>query len=378
MAKRPQTTSWEDTLLAHHAVASHLPKSLSHVVSIFCDFEPWKILAGKGAGEAKGLAPWEKDPAELLKYNAQDVVGTALAWQRIQPDLASERHVYESDTRIALMCGRMAQIGIGFDASKQKELSQRLRARKRGLLGEMRRVVGDPSWHPAKLTDVRAALFEQMGAPLLKPTATGLASTNNETLEYLRVLENDAGKLADRILRWRAAGKTLGSYVDNVPVGRDGHVHPDWRLGPVTGRLASWIMTLPRYGDDFETQVRAMYVARPKSFCRTARLIAQIHDAAIFEVAGRLVYFDLSQCEARLAAYFSGDKNLIQACELDIHTENAKIIFSDSPDAAKRLARANEKSTFTDNNVNVLKWKNVLHKHGGCKEERDVSKSIGF
>lgn len=378
----------EDTLIAHHTFASHLPKSLAHVASVYCDARPWKILYGKQAGEEKGMAPWqlvEKGTPEaieqLLKYNASDVRLTALAWRRMQPDLKSERRVYESDKVIAQLCRRMTETGIGFDVEARAELSAHLRARRRGLLGAMRDLVGKRSFHPFRLDELRSALFGKFRAPLLRPTPTGKASTNNETLEWLTSMPTRAGTLADLVLRFRSASKTLGSYVDNVdfvetPGSNIGRVHPPWSLGPVTGRLACWLMTLPRYSDDWEAQVRRMYVADSRS--TTCHLVAQVHDAGILEVEGQLVYYDLSQAEARCAAYWSDDGNLIAACESDIHTENAKVAFSDAPETLKRLARANELSTFVDERGKLLKWKAVASKKGGCKEERDIAKNCGF
>jgi DNA polymerase I-like protein with 3'-5' exonuclease and polymerase domains len=370
---------WEDTLLAHHCFASHLPKSLSHVASVYCNAEPWKILHGKSAGEEKGEAPWDSDDvSNLLLYCSKDVKLDALAWQRMKPDLAPERKVYESDKRMALLCRGMTEVGIGFDTAKRDELASHLRARKRGLLGEMRQLVG-PNFHPARLGDVRRALFVTFRGPMLYPTKTGLASTSNLTLEAVKVLDTRAGHLADLLLRWRACAKTLGSYVENYEPGRDGRIHAQWKLGPVTGRLAGPLMTLPRYGDDWETHVRGMYVAdKSKRRSKRPRIVAQIHDAAIIEFDGQLFYYDLSQCEARLAAYFSGDENLIKACEKDIHTENAKVVFADIPEAMAKLNKAYELSPFLDNHGKPLKWKAVTGKNGGCKDERDITKNCGF
>jgi DNA polymerase I-like protein with 3'-5' exonuclease and polymerase domains len=377
----------EDTLIAHHDFASHLPKSLAHVTSVYCTSRPWKLLAGKGATGEKGLAPWElveKGPEgieELLKYNGSDALLTRLCWDRMQADLKPERHTYESDKRIAQMCRRMTETGIGFDVAARQELSKHLRARKRGLLAAMRDYVGKASFHPVRHNDVRSAIFGRFKAPLLRPTPTGLASTNNETLEWLKAqTELKASHLADLVLRWRATDKTLGSYVDNVDFqeseGGLGRVHPPWKLGPVTGRLSCWLMTLPKYGDDWETHVRRLYVADPRS--KRCRLVAQIHDAAIFEVEGRFVYYDLSQAELRCAAFFSGDEALIEACKSDVHTENAKVVFEGIAETMKRLARANEPSPFLDENGKAKKWKAVTAKQGGCKDERDIAKNCSF
>src|SRR5262249_19573873 len=47
-------------------------------------------------------------------------------------------------------------------------------------------------------------------------------------------------------------------------------------------------------------------------------------------------------------------------------------LFGTMPGAGERLARANEKGP------GGVKWKNLLRADGGCKEERDVTKSAGF
>lgn len=361
----------EDTLIAHHAFAGHLPKSLAHVASVYCDARPWKILAGKDAGGEKGLSPWEAAEkyegykkeeaiARLLAYNAADCQLTALSWQRMQADLESERAVYESDKIIAGMCQRMTEVGIASDEVKRRELAVALCNRKRSLLGRMRHVAGTSNFHPARLSDVRWVLFGKFKAPLLRPTKTGLAGTSNETLEYLKGRNPDsrAGVMADLILRWRDAAKTLGTYVEGgLQAGKDGRVHAPWKLGPVTGRLAGPLMTLPRYGKDIAQQVRGMYGAK-KGYT--------------------LAYYDLSQAEARLAAYFSGDENLIAACEKDVHLENAKIIFSGIPEAAEKLDRGGEFSPFIGKNGKPRKWKEVARGDGGCKDYRDIAKNILF
>lgn len=380
---------WEDTLIAHHVFAGHLPKSLAHVVSVYCDARPWKLLAGKDAGGEKGIGPWEyaekAPPAKkkeaiknLLDYSAADARLTALAWGRMGADLEPELRVYESDKIMALLCQRMTETGIATDEKKRRELSVILRNRKRALLGEMRKLIQTKNFHPARLKDVRWALFTRFKAPLLRPTATGLASTSNETLEYLkgRGADTRAGRMANLILRWREAAKVLSTYVEGEHRAEvDGRVHAPWKLGPVTGRLAGPLMTLPRYGKDPVQQVRGLYIARryPKP-----RIVAQVHDAAIIEAFGTFVYYDLSQAEARLAAYFSGDEALIAACEADIHTENAKIVFQDSPEAVEALVRANELPLHVEKNGKALKWKAVSKDKGGCKEYRDIAKNVGF
>jgi hypothetical protein len=70
--------AWDDTLLAAHVTASHLPKDLAHVVTTCgIDVGPWKLLENRTA-----------DLERLWGYNGQDVLYTALAWPVIKDRIA--------------------------------------------------------------------------------------------------------------------------------------------------------------------------------------------------------------------------------------------------------------------------------------------------
>ena len=393
---------WEDTLLAYHAFASQLPKRLAHLVSTYVDSGPWKILAGKSGGaEEKEIAPWEKGDKALTSYNAADVVLAMLVWQRMQPDLELERKTYENDKRVALMCKRMRKAGIRIDAKKREELSLALKRRQSRLLDELRKLTGKRSFSPYRLNDIRYALFSKFRSRVLRQTPKGLASTGKETLEALSGNDTRAGKLADLLLRYRSAGKTKSTFVDGPDIDRRGYLHPGWKMGPVTGRLACSpysLMNLPRAGKDLEQQVRALYVPSKN---RVATLVAQIHDAAIIDVGGQFVYFDLSQAEARAAAFLSGDENLIKACEKDIHAANARVVFRHSKPittmleidakgklSAMRMAGASDEEILvkagklTQDDLERL-WKAcAADKRGGGfgipVKYRDIAKNCGF
>jgi uracil-DNA glycosylase family 4 len=303
----------EDTLVAHHAFASHLPKSLLQVASVYTDASPWKHAAkGEAKGE-KGL-PHQLTPDELARYNAADVGLTDLSWHRMQADLEDELDVYEIDMRIAQMCANMRISGFPFDVDRARVLGKTLQARKNALLGLMRDLTRMPYFSPSKPDDIRKALFGRFHSPLITPTPTGLASTSRAILEQLRSGEDKAGRLSDLILRWRDAAKTKSTYL-GVFVHEDGRVHENWRIGPVTGRLACRLMTLPRYVPDKHGVVdptdcvRECYVAKP---------------------GYTLVYFDLSQAEMRMAAWLSQDPVFMHACKGDVHAGNARVLFPEA------------------------------------------------
>lgn len=313
----------EDTLVAHHTFASHLPQRLSHVASVFVDASPWKITFKRGGGEEKGLPPEKLSPEDLTRYNAADVRIQAKVWLAMQRDLESERHVYETDKENARLCRGMILAGIGVDLDRRETLRKAILEKEEELLGKMRALLRRPRFHPMQLSEVRRALFTTLRAPLVAadPTGTGLPSTGQRVLERLKESTTRAGRFADLLLQWRGAVKIRSTYLDSQvldPPPRKtptvSRTHFNWRsYGAASGRYSCRIQSCPRAehlkdgGVVLETRVREVYVARPGC---------------------KLVYFDLSQAELRFAAYLSGDKSFIAACESgDVHTATAKLLF---------------------------------------------------
>lgn len=70
---------WDDTLLMSHAIRSHLPKNLGHVVTTYCDVGPWKQLEDRTATLER-----------LWTYNARDCLYTAMAYRAMKPELELE------------------------------------------------------------------------------------------------------------------------------------------------------------------------------------------------------------------------------------------------------------------------------------------------
>lgn len=68
--------AWEDTLLASHALAGHMPKNLAHVVTQHLDVPPWKQLEDRGASIER-----------LWIYNGRDCLYTILVWFELQKAL---------------------------------------------------------------------------------------------------------------------------------------------------------------------------------------------------------------------------------------------------------------------------------------------------
>lgn len=305
-----------DTLLAHHAYASHLPQRLDHVASCYTDSRPWKLLFKGGDEDEKGTTPDKLDGDTLCQYNASDAILTIRAWQRMQGDLEPERHVYEHDRELAAVCREMIRTGIHVDLQRKQLLSAELEARCFSLQVQLREMVNDPGLKPGSHQQVRAHMFGTLGARYVKVTAKGLASTSNETLEGLRMGGNEEhAAFATALLNWRVAAKVKSTYIDAIGGAgnkavhlKNSRAHFNWKpFGTVSGRLSCRFQSVPRYDpSNPESRVREMYTASP---------------------GNELVYFDVSQAEMRLAAYLSNDANFIEACRGDVHANNAKQVF---------------------------------------------------
>jgi DNA polymerase len=209
----------EDTLIAHHTFASHMPQRLSHVASCFVDAGPWKVTfkRGKDGASEKGLPPEKLSGAELCLYNAADARIQALVWLRMQADLESERMIYEVDKENARLCRDMIIRGSGVDLDRRDVLRAAMVEKEARLLEKMRVLLRRPNFHPMQLAEVRRALFTTLRAPLAAadPTDTGLPSTSQKTLERLKESPTRAGRFADMLLQWRGVVKIKGTYIDS-------------------------------------------------------------------------------------------------------------------------------------------------------------------
>jgi len=342
-----ESASWEDTLLAHHAYASHMPQRLDHVVSMYLDAPPWKILSRKPAksDERGAWDPGKLRDEELWSYNAMDAVLTARLWKMptMRKDLHPEKKVYEEDKRLGLLCRGMQERGVAVDQRRREEVRRELLGRQNYYLGALRQQAGFEI-QPTKLDHLRKVLFKVLHGPVLfRSIQTGLPSTSVDTLQALAQTQTAAGKFSRLLLKWREAWKLRSTYVDGIHPERDGRVHPSWRAwGTVSGRLSCREPNLQNLKRG--SIIRSMYVA-PR---------------------GRdLVAFDFKQLEMKIAAYSSGDKNFIAACESeDLHRENALVLFGELPDKDeqpeeyKRLRTIAKSAGFA---VNYLATAETVH-----------------
>ena len=170
-------------------------------------------------------------------------------------------------------------------------------------------------------------LFEKMGIVLKnhKKTSTGAKSTNVKVLEQLR----PDYPIIDKILKYREFQKLLSTYIDNIPkmLDKKDRLHSSFlQTGTTTGRMASHepnLQNIPTKTD----------------------LGRAIRKGFVSEKGFKLVAFDYSQIELRIAALLSGDKKMIKVFKegKDIHTAVAAEVFDVSFEQVNKEMRRKAK-----------------------------------
>ena len=160
---------------------------------------------------------------------------------------------------------------------------------------------------PKQLGEV---IFGKMGMKSgKKKSASGSFSTKVSVLEELE--ENNP--IIKEILSYRELQKLLSTYIDVIPkmVGEDGRLHAKFlQNGTTTGRFSSQDPNLQNLPIKTE-------------------LGKKIRNGFIAEKNYKLLAFDYSQIELRVAAILSGDKKMTQIFHegKDIHTGVASFVF---------------------------------------------------
>jgi DNA polymerase I-like protein with 3'-5' exonuclease and polymerase domains len=143
----------------------------------------------------------------------------------------------------------------------------------------------------------------------MRKTSTGAYSTKEDVLQKLL----GTSPIIDLIMDYRELSKLVSTYIDKLPtvIEKDGRIHPRFvQTGAATGRMSCQdpnIQNIPIKTDNGR-RIRNAFVA-PKG--------------------KRLLAFDYSQVELRLAAIFSGDEKFLESFRTgkDIHSSVASLVF---------------------------------------------------
>jgi len=324
-----------DTLLMDYVLASDREHDLDRLAERELGLRPLTYAEVCGTGK-QAITFAEVDLATATRYAAEDADLTWRLHAKLTHALAQEpklQRVYEQIERpLVPVLTAIEAVGIAIDSGQLAEQSRRFGELLADLEVRAEKLAGRP-FNLASPKQVGELLFGQLGLKPPKKTATGQASTSEETLVALAERLDPATpehQLIATLLEHRRLAKLKNTYLDKLPRMVDpatGRVHTTFSQGAVvTGRLSS-----------SEPNLQNIPVRTPEG--------RAIRRAFVAAPGYRLISADYSQIELRIMAHLSGDAALIDAFTHgeDIHRRTAAELLGKPPEAVtadeRRLAK---------------------------------------
>ncbi len=267
-------------------------------------------VAGKGA---KQLTFNQVALEQAGPYAAEDADVTLrlhrCLWPRLEREPGLRRLYEELEIPLIDVLARMERIGVRVDAAALRQQSGELAKRLWELEQQAHDLAGE-RFNLGSPKQLQAILFERMGLPVGKKTATGQASTAEDVLQEL-ALNYPLPKV---ILEYRALSKLKSTYTDRLPEQMNPHtgrVHTSYHQAVAsTGRLSS---------SDPNLQNIPIRTSEGR----------RIRQAFVPEPGWVMLAADYSQIELRIMAHLSGDDGLLRAfaAGADVHRATAAEVF---------------------------------------------------
>lgn len=306
----------EDTLLESYVLESDKPHDMDSLASRHLGLKTltYTEVCGKGA---KQIGFGEVDLARATEYAAEDADITLRLHHNLAAQLAAEPALAALYRDIELPTARvlfeMERTGVLIDAFLLAQHSEELGRRLYDLENEAHVLAGQPFnlGSPKQLGEI---LFTKLGLPVVKKTATGQPSTDEDVLSQLA----DDYPLPKLLLEHRSLAKLKNTYTDKLPQmvnPKTGRVHTSFSQAvAVTGRLAS-----------SEPNLQNIPIRTPEG--------RRIRAAFIAPQGHVIISADYSQIELRIMAHLSGDTGLLDAFAKgeDVHRATAGEIFGVTP-----------------------------------------------
>jgi DNA polymerase-1 len=267
-------------------------------------------VAGKGA---KQLTFNQVALEQAGPYAAEDADVTLrlhrCLWPRLERESELKRLYEELEIPLIPVLGRMERIGVRVDAAALRRHSGELAKRLWELEQQAHDLAGE-RFNLGSPKQLQAILFERMGLPAGKKTATGQSSTAEDVLQEL-ALNYPLPKV---ILEHRTLSKLKSTYTDRLPEQihpRTGRVHTSYHQAVAsTGRLSS-----------SDPNLQNIPIRTPEG--------RRIRQAFVPEPGWVMLAADYSQIELRIMAHLSGDEGLLRAFATgaDVHRATAAEVF---------------------------------------------------
>jgi DNA polymerase-1 len=300
----------EDTMLQAYVLESHRGVGLAELSQRFLGRAgiSYESLCGKGANQIG----FDEVAIELAgQYACEDTDFTLQLHQILRPRVAASAgldRVYRMEIEVSEVLVKIERNGVCIDAQGLAQQSHELGQEMLTLEQKAYELAGQPFNlnSPKQLGEI---LFERMGLPVVRKTAGGAPSTDEEVLSKL-ALDYPLPRV---LLDYRGLSKLKSTYTDKLPRminPATGRVHTRYSQAAVlTGRLASSDPNLQNIPVRTAAgrRVREAFVSRE----------------------GFIASADYSQIELRIMAHVSNDANLQHAFATgaDIHRATASEVF---------------------------------------------------
>jgi DNA polymerase-1 len=305
-----------DTMLESYVLEVHKRHSLESLAERHLGRKglSYEDLCGKGAQQI----PFANVSLErATQYACEDAQMTLEVHQRLWPVLESHddlKRVYELEIESSEALYRIERNGVLIDAPTLAAQSMALGERIHTLEQEAHEIAqGEFNLNSPK--QIAEIFFERLGLPVIKKTAKGAPSTDEEVLEKLAL----DYPLPAKILEHRGLSKLKGTYTDKLASlanERTGRVHTHYAQAvAVTGRLSS-----------NDPNLQNIPIRTPEG--------RRVREAFVAPMGGVIASADYSQIELRIMAHISEDQALLKAFKegVDVHRATASEIFNLPPD----------------------------------------------
>ena len=300
-----------DTMLQSYVLEVHKPHGLSSLAERHLGRSgiSYEDLCGKGAHQ---ISFSQVSIDKAAEYSCEDSDQTLDVHLTLWPQLQANDKllfIYELEMASSETLYRIERNGVLIDAPTLAAQSHQIGQRIMELEQEAYAIAGQPFnlSSPKQLGEI---FFDKLGLPVIKKTATGARSTDEEVLEKLA----EDYPLPAKILEHRGLSKLKGTYTDKLAQlahPRTGRVHTHYAQAvAVTGRLSS-----------NDPNLQNIPIRTPEG--------RRVREAFVAPAGCVIASADYSQIELRIMAHISGDAALVLAFHdgMDVHRATAAEVF---------------------------------------------------
>ncbi|WP_051972019.1 DNA polymerase I [Massilia sp. 9096] len=313
-----------DTLLQSYVFESHKPHDMDTMALRHLGYTtiPFVDVCGKGASQ---ITFDQVELSRATEYAAEDADITLRLHHTMIGHVESDKGLdtiyrkIELPTQVVLQ--KIERNGVLIDSDKLAAQSNELAVRILELEQQAYEMAGGP-FNLGSPKQIGEIFFGKLQLPVIKKTATGAPSTDEEVLQKLA----EDYPLPKVLLEHRGLSKLKSTYTDKLPKmvnPNTGRVHTNYAQAvAITGRLASSdpnLQNIPvRTGEG--RRIREAFVAAPGNV---------------------IVSADYSQIELRIMAHISGDEAMLRAFGAgeDIHRATAAEVFGVPPEEVQSEQR---------------------------------------